>query len=215
MSSVTEKLDEIMERASRALADMDYLACEALCLQALETAREQKRFKYYARVLLPLQEARRQRRMTAAQGDVLIGIGKDGADCSAWFEEGHPGCLVITQPNKAEDARALAERARAENRFVEVLFADNQPDAAAWTLKSYEGPDVCCEIGAPTGDLAPAQWFLHATETLGDAALASVDDTLTGEARVEALEAVLRVFPDHELLHQHLADAARSVGDLN
>jgi len=220
MNSVTDKLDEIMEQASQALADMDYLACEALCVQALTEAREQKRYRYYARVLLPLQEARRQRRMIAAQGEVLLGGtaggtaggAAEGIDWDAWLAEDKPGCLALTHPNTVEDAKALAERAREQGRFVEVLFADNQPDTAKWLLRAYEGPEVSCEVDAPTESQAPSQWFLNATEKLGDAALSTVDETLTGEARVEALEARLRVFPDHELLHQHLAQAARAVG---
>ncbi len=209
MSSVTEKLDEIMEQASRALADMDYLKCEALCVQALESARGQKRYRYYARVLLPLQEARRQRRMIAAQGEVLLGGGVNGIDWMAWLEQDRPGCLALTHPNSVEDARELTEQTRRDGRFVEVLFADNPQDADRWVLRAYEGPEVSCEIKAPADGQDAAQWFLHATEKLGDAALSSVEDTLTGEARVEALQARLRVFPDHELLHQHLAQAAK------
>ena len=210
--NVTEKLDEIMERASQALADMDYLGCEALCVQALAEARDQKRYRYYARVLLPLQEARRQRRMIAAQGDVLLNGSDPKTGYESWYAGGQPGCVVLTRPNTIQDAAALEQQARDDGRFVEVLFADNEPGANPWVLRSYEGPAETCEVDAPADGQDPAQWFLHATEQLGDAALASVDDALTGEALVSELEARLRVFPDHELLHQHLANAARAVG---
>jgi len=211
MSSVTEKLDEVMEQASQALADMDYLTCEALCVQALTEAGEQKQYRYYARVLLPLQEARRQRRMIAAQGDVLLGGGDRGVDWEAWLEQGMPGCVVMTQPNTLEDAAALAERARVDSRYIEVLFADNKHNAVRWILRAYEGPDITCECDAPTAEQDAAQWFLNATEQLGDAALASVDDSLIDESLVHDIEARLRVFPDHELLHQALAQAARTI----
>lgn len=212
MSSVTEQLDGIMERASRALAEMDYLGCETLCEEALAEARAHKRYRYYARVLLPLQEARRQRRMTAAQGEVVLGSDGAGVDLKAWQENGRVGCLVLTQPNTRDEAKALATSARRANRFVEVLFADNARDAAIWTLRAYEGPSVSCEIDAPRSDQDGATWFLNATEQLGDAALASVDESLSGEALIDELATRLSVFPDHELLHQRLAEAARAVG---
>ncbi len=212
MNAVIEKLDDIMERASRSLADMDYLACEALCMEALAEARERQQFGYYARVLMPLQEARRQRRMIAAQGEVLLGSSGPGFDAESWLTKHSAGCLVLTQPHNIDDARALAERARNENRFVEVLFADNTHEAASWTLRSYDGPEVSCDVKAPAPGQSPAQWFLHATEQLGDAALRSADDSLKGEALILDLETRLRVFPDHELLHQSLAEAARSAG---
>jgi hypothetical protein len=212
MNVATDKLDGIMDRASQALADIDYLACETLCMEALAEARKAKRFGYYARVLMPLQEARRQRRMIAAQGDVQIGTAESGIDADGWLAEHQAGCIVLTHPLTAKDALALAERAHSEKKFIEVLFADNEPDAPSWTLRSYDGPDVCCDVKAPTPDQDVAQWFLLATEKLGDAALRSTDDTLKGEALILDLEARLRVFPDHELLHQRLAEAARMVG---
>jgi len=71
--ATTATLDALMEDASRALAEMDYLTCESLCLKALAAAREDGNWAYYKRILLPLQEVRRQRRMIAADGDVVLG----------------------------------------------------------------------------------------------------------------------------------------------
>jgi hypothetical protein len=212
MTTALDRLDDIMERASRALAEMDYLACESLCLEALAQARDTRRYGHYARVLLPLQEARRQRRMIAAQGEVRLGGAEPGFDADRWLTEQRAGCIVLTRPRTAKDARAFAQRARSDKRFIEVLFADNAPEKPKWTLRSYDGPEVVCEVDRPAPDQDPAQWFLHATEKLGDAALRSVDGTLRGEALILDLESRLRVFPDHELLHQRLADAARGVG---
>jgi len=216
MSTATEKLDDNMERASRALGDMDYLTCEALCLEALAEARRRRSFKYYARVLMPLQEAKRQRRMIASQGEVRLGTSDGGFDPDAWLADRQAGCIVLTRPFTAEDAKALVRGAREQKKFIEVLFADNAPDSAKWTLRSYDGPAVSCQVPAPGSGRPPAQdpaqWFLDATERLGDAALSGVDETLTGEALILDLEARLRVFPDHELLHQRLAEAARGAG---
>ena len=210
MPTTLEQLDAIMEKASRALADMDYLSCEALCLDALTEAKRADRYGYYARVLLPLQEARRQRRMIAAAGDIQLGSGP-GFEPGKWLKGRDAGCIVLTHQLTAQDALAIHQKARQNKQFFEVLFADNAQEDAQWTLRSYDGPAVRCSIDAPLPDASPSQWFIQATECLGDAALAGVDSTLTGKALVDDLEARLRVFPDHELLHQRLADAAKAV----
>lgn len=210
MPLTLEQLDAIMEKASRALADMDYLTCEALCLDALTEAKRADRYGYYARVLLPLQEARRQRRMIAAAGDIQLGSGQ-GFEPGAWLENRVAGCVVLTHPHSAGDARAIHQRVRQNKQFVEVLFADNALEESQWTLRSYDGPAVNCSIAAPLSNISASQWFIEATERLGDAALTGVDSKLTGKALVDELESRLRVFPDHELLHQCLADAAKAV----
>ena len=61
-------LNTTMEHASAALQSMDYAACEAGCLTALAMAGNARRWSDYARILLPLQESRRQRRMIAVDG---------------------------------------------------------------------------------------------------------------------------------------------------
>lgn len=211
MPMTLEELDAIMETASRALADMDYLTCESLCLLALDEARNAGRFGYYASILLPLQEARRQRRILAATGNVQLGSGDAGFDPARWLAGRSAGCIVLTHPHSAEYAMSLIETARLDKQYIEVLFADNVQDDPIWTLRSYDGPKVSCTVSAPTKENDSTQWFIDATERLGDAAIQSVDNALRGVSLVDALEARLRVFPDHELLHQRLADAARAV----
>ncbi len=230
------ELDHIMERASAALADMDYLECEARCLQALAHTRRDNQWGYYARILLPLQESRRQRRMMAAEGTVRLGSTDLPARPEEWLDRiGAAGCMVVTRPHQPEDAAALTRLARERRRHVLTLFADNPANAASWTVRTCVGPPVTITQAAPpsawcnawhAADNAlsipvsaaqqlnpsrrPTDWFLDACEALGDAAIARIDASLTGPQRVRALEAYLDAVPDHEKLHQRLADAARA-----
>ncbi len=214
MTASLEKLDGLMERASQALTGADYLACEGLCLEALAAARGARRWATYARVLLPLQEARRQRLMAAAQGDVHLGCAP-GFDPESWLDDHDAGCILLTHPHGADDALALITRARAEHKFIEVLFADTPSDNPTWELVSFEGLATSVTVDPPRPDQSLAQWFLHAAEMLGNAALDSVDSTLKGEALVLDLESRLAVFPDHELLLQRLAQAAHEASRLS
>lgn len=227
MSPADPSIDAIMETASVALARMDYLACERHCLDALQRARAAGDWAGYARVLLPLQESRRQRRMIAAEGVVRLGT-TDLTNPDTWLDQLDNGCIVVTHPHDATTARHLAATARQRNRFVEVLFADNPTSASRWVLRSFDGPPVSCEVDSPPvgwinrwltpggdGDptmKTPADWFLDAAEALGDRSLQAVDPAAADTDRITGLEQCLRVVTDHEIIHQQLAESARRLG---
>lgn len=240
MPSYTDQLQSLMEQASQALADMDYLACEDLCLQALDIARKNEDWPDYARVLLPLQESRRQRRVIAAEGTIRLGTSDLPPDLPpdpiTWLGNLQIGCVLVTHPHSAQTARQLVENARRQHLYIEVLFADNPSSASNWELTSFAGPQVRCTIAAPPaswrdrwispnqlplsdtatnggspGDsqsMQPADWFLDACESLGDAALNQVKLVLGDPRRVDDLQQCLEVVTDHEIIHQRLYDAA-------
>lgn len=231
---------QLMEQASQALVHMDYLACEKDCLTALAQTKQAGDWLLYARILLPLQECRRQRRMTAADGWVMLGC-KSAELALNTIRELGPGCLVLTHPITPEQAQDLALELYKRKLYLELLYADQTSDAASvnphWTLRAIEGPLVTATVNAPPAGwlnrvlaenepwpqlesttapakgiaLRPSDWFIAATEKLGDAALASVTAPLGTIERVNQLEACLRVVIDHEILHQRLADAARAL----
>jgi hypothetical protein len=214
-------LDQTMEQASVALAKMDYLTCEALCLDALADARRRGDWTYYGAILLPLQEARRQRRMIAAEGVVRLGtasLEKFFAD--EWLANLPAGCIVLTVPHSADDARALDARARHQRKHVEVLFAEER--GAKWLIRSFASPPVSCEVIAPTtahtqrwikaGEQpAAVDWFLDACEALGDAAMQAAGPISADAAGLAKLEACLGVVTDHEIIHQRLGALARGL----
>jgi hypothetical protein len=191
--------------------------------------------------LLPLQEARRQRRMIAAEGAVRLGTGSLPLDVGAWGDKIRAGCVVLTTPHGVAAARWLLEQARRQKRCVEVLLADGGAEDQKWEVRSYQGPGVRCELPGPgpglidrwveaeeplgvrlpgsgvsTGEtqaglLDAVGWFLRACEALGDAALAKVHQPIGDVERVQALEQCLLVVTDHEILHQELGRAVKAM----
>ena len=217
-----------MDRASAALLAMDYLTCESSCLTGLALARASADWGTYARVLLPLQESRRQRRMIAAEGRVRLGFNNESSDDAAAMDALKAGCVLLTPPYTPQFARRLHDTARQSRRMIEVLYAHRSADQRSWVLESFAGPRVTCAVPAPPTEWSdrwlqpgqttatasgktPADWFLDAAEALGDAALKTVDAPLGHERRIEQLEACLHVTDTHEVLHQRLAQAARAM----
>jgi hypothetical protein len=208
--------DNLMESASSALASMDYLTCEQLCIQALSTARQAADWAQYARILLPLQEARRQRRMIASDGEIRLGSTKLSGEPADWLAEHRACCLVLTQPHNTRVAQSLIAIARDQQLNIEILLADNTSDLAHWTLQSFAGPAITHTLPKPSGAetecwITDPHWFLYASEMLGDAAINSITALPGSIERVTQLEACLNVVTDHEILHQQLWNAAKAL----
>lgn len=237
-------LDQTMQQASTALVEMRYLEAERLCLDALDTALEREQWSYVARIVLPLQEARRQRRMIAADTAVQLGT-LELDDLQAWIEPGETrggpgGCLLVTRPCTIDDARSALRRLREQDRHAEIMFADAEveegPDFDAdelWPIVSLIDEEVSVACAAPCdawlgrplrpGDAdwhapaataeapTPADWFLDAAERLGDTAIDKASRAATPRDRFDQLQRLLDAAPDHELLHQALADTARAL----
>lgn len=213
---MTSTIDQIMESASEALARMAYLPCEQLCMQALAHARQAADWALYARILLPLQESRRQRRMTAAEGGVRLGTTKLVDEPANWLTAHPTCCIVLTRPHNAETARLLKTIAQDQQLNIEILLADNTSDAPQWNLQSFAGPAAQYSLTKPSGDqqecwTASPQWFLLASEMLGDVAIQNITAPPGTLQRVTELEACLDVVTDHEILHQQLWRAAKAL----
>jgi hypothetical protein len=178
----TDRIDEIMERASHRLTATEYAACEQLCLEALDLARQQEDFDRYARILLPLQEARRQRRQIAADAGVTVLAGPR-REPRELIETYTVGCLLLVRPPyAAEDEHELRRLAVERSLYVEALALDQD---------------------------GLRQAFEQQMEREGDAALARISRDLDPVRRVDALAEVVHRVGDHEIAHQRLAEAAR------
>ncbi len=217
------RLDAIMERASRRLVAMQYAACEWGCLEAVAVAREAGAWDYYSRIVLPLQEARRQRRMIAGEGGIGMWNGWD-----AWpprVSAGFHKCLLVGVGIDREEAGRLDAAMHLAGADVEVLklLPPRDHSGNLWGVTSVRGPAVEAEVPPPprryTGERGVAtgmeaeglRWFEAAAEALGDAAIAAVTAPLGTVARVDALEHMLDAARTHEKLHQRLAEAAAAV----
>lgn len=221
---MTTAIDDLMETASQALAQLQYARCETLCLEALAHARLANDWVMAQRVLLPLQEARRQLRQAAIDGAAQLGVKEKATPLDAVVSGWSAGVLVLTWPYTASDAAALELQLREAHRPIEVLFADNHAESESWTISTYVGPRVSVEVPAPKPDWVgrpvqvlgmkpptPAHWFMKANEALGDAAIQSITSKPGTIEYFDDMGEALSAVGDHEILHQRLADAARAL----
>jgi hypothetical protein len=213
-------VDRLMERASAALAAMRYFESERLAQQALAKAFSAGDFDRMARILLPLQEGRRQKRQLAT-------------DCGAVRVVQHmeeiagrpqPGCYLFQPPLIGADARHFRQRADAAKAPVSLLTREPTSRDGKWPIVSVGERSIRTKVDPPfavsrvegaatrddTGERVPGlAWFEAAAEALGDAAIAKIDPKLPAAWRVEDLLSALDAFPEHEKLHQRLEEACR------
>lgn len=213
-TTVARAIDETMEKASKALVETEYFEAEQLALKALRKALAARDWERLARIALPLQEARRQRRHEATDCGAVHVIKTLPTAKQALAM----GCYLLRPPLIAAEAKTL--RLIADRQRVATMILTREPTTklGKWPIVAV-GPDVSIRIqvdppeGAGTAERAEAEpsvrWLLAAQEALGDAAINKLRPQDPAAHRVEDLIDFLDAIPDHEKLHQKLADECR------
>jgi hypothetical protein len=221
------KVEAMMEQASQALVKRDYFLAERLAAGALRRAQHEGDFARMARIILPLQEARRQKRdlaidaghVTVVEGELPTGKGLV------------PGCYLVGPPRVGVDGRMLRDIADEKHIPVVVVVREPPSREGLWPIVAVGPVTVRAKVPPPAiaaskksrksakpgakeevseGTIAPSiQWFIEVCELLGDEAIAQVPATLPAAARVDALFERLEAHPNHEKLHQRLEEACR------
>jgi len=125
-----KSIDEFMDRASVALVATDYFEAEKLCLRAMSLARASNDFERMARITLPLQEARRQRRQWACDvpGCHLLGSWPEGNERIA------SGRYLLHPPLVGIDAQALRVLSYRQKVAITILVREPTTRAGKWPI---------------------------------------------------------------------------------
>lgn len=207
MPKKKQRIDELMEKVGAAMARTAYFEAERLAVKALQMSRQDADFDAMARIILPLQEARRLRTQQA------IDAGNVRVIEEPITEEMHiePGCYLIQPPLVGADARKL--RLAALQREVPVAIVCREPKTklGLWPIVAVgAGDTVRTRVKPPAKPAAPAMsWFVSAMEAIGDEAIASIDPAMEPVRRLDAAIAKLDIIPEHEKLHQFIEKLCR------
>lgn len=209
-SSKALSTTELMEEASQALGRTAYFDAEALCLKAMSRARATSDFDAMARIALPLQEARRQRRHEAIDtGRVSVlrelPLSEKGVE---------PGCFLLEPPLVGIDARGVRDLLTRRKVPALVLTREPATGKGLWPIVgvgvgSFQPVVVRVQVKPSPGGTPTSEWMLAAQELLGDAALLKVLPEWPADHRVDDVWEYLEAVPDHEKLSQAFARACR------
>jgi len=216
----TPQIDEMMDRACGHIAAAEYFDAERLALRSLLAARANLDFERMARIVLPLHEARRQKREAALDAGVVALI-RTTDDIPKPLVA---GCYLLQPPMIGRDGRSLRETLDRKRLPSSVLTREPLTRGGLWPIVGV-GPMVIRTQVAPPWPIErveksiskdddrripPADWFAAASEALGDAALAALADGDHPHYRVDDLLDFLDAHPEHEKLHQALEQACRA-----
>jgi hypothetical protein len=214
-------LDRLMERATAALLATRYFEAERLASQALHKAYRALDFERMARIVLPLQEARRQKRQAAEDAGAVFVF----SSLAALEGPASPGMYLVQPPLIGADARGWREAADAQRTPVFVLTREPMSRDGLWPVVMVGDISIRTKVAPPYpvsrvesgatrddsarfGPPAPA-WFVRAAEALGDAAIARLNPADPAAWRVEDLLLATDAHPYHEKLHQALGACCR------
>ncbi|MEM9084216.1 MAG: hypothetical protein AAGB34_11515 [Planctomycetota bacterium] len=199
-----DKVDQLMEKASQALASTNYFDAEKLSLEALLLARKHSLFERMARICLPLQESRRQKRLEAIDSGRLVRLDQQSDEPRV-----EAGCYLFEPMLVAADARDLRERADAAKVPVLAIAREPKNQMGLWPIAMIGPITVRTRVRPPANDEPDFAWMQSASEALGDQAISTLDLNRPAEHIVDQILDKLGTVPEHEKLHQQLANYCR------
>jgi len=139
------RIDSLMEQASRDLVRRKYFEVEEVCREALRKAHAIRDYDRIARILMPLQEARRQKRDLAIDsGRVVVVEAQLPTDL-----ELAAGCYLIVPPRVGVDGRALREIADQKRVPVVVIVREPTTLDGLWPVVSVGLSTVRTKVKPP------------------------------------------------------------------
>ncbi len=198
---------KVMDQASQALVQGKYFQCERLADEALHAAWAGDELDLVARITLPLQEARRQRRLAALETGRVFFCNERVPKLD---ESLQAGCYILSHPLVAADARRIALTALDLNTPV-IAFAEEPLTQLGLLPVVVIGPaTIRARISPPADDSArDTAWCLHVIEELTNQAITSLDAGRSAIRQLDDLIDRLDALPESELLHQRVAEAAQ------
>ncbi|MEM7229670.1 MAG: hypothetical protein AAF432_12735 [Planctomycetota bacterium] len=208
-TAATNKIDDLMERASQALASTQYFETERLALAALSMAHTAQDYERMARIVLPLLECRRHRYQQAFDIGTLTVLTDEEPINEEYIAE--PGCFVIVPMLVGADGRRLRAAAFAQEKPLAVICREPTTRLGLIPVVAVGGGlSIRNHVEPPDDEDAPdLAWLAEAMRAVGDAAIESLDPTMDASRRVNGLLDRIDACPDHEDLHQLLMSTCK------
>jgi hypothetical protein len=209
-----DEIQALCETGQEQLMRLAYWPAEKTLERAEELALQRQDFDALARLYMPLQEARRQRRQRCGEGAIRLHIlaagPNDPISAEKLATEFPRGQLLVAGWRDLRPATDLRRIARERELYLETFLATVSPTKSGLTIVIYplQGPDhaiVLTESQIPPetyGDVMNLWERLHAPF------LAAADAEKDLRKKIAAYRRTIQVDYACELAHQNLAAAA-------
>jgi hypothetical protein len=234
---MADTIDDYCTRGQEALLNTDYLQAERWLVRAEEAAAHAGDFDTLARLYMPLQEARRQRRQRAGEGAIHLRL-VGNCDPHLLLNAYPHGQLLVAGPGTLAPAIAVRRMAAERRLYVDVFLAaaydvngrdmvmivpdENVavPPAGAYAIDRLLRLAPPHAIVIPLNDLpditpraniSTFAFTQNIWEQLHQPALSLADQIADPQRRINAYRDVIRIDYACEFAHQRLARAARDI----
>jgi len=202
----TTSVQNLMTKAQQALTRNHWFEAERLSAKALDMARSEGDFNLMARITLPLQEARRQRMQIAFDSKKVVTLNEP---LPPDFDL-QPVCYLVQPSLVGADARRLRLLALEREVPAMVLCREPKTQLGLCPIVAIGQVTIRTRIDPPKSwDKPTLAWYIEACEELGDAAIETLDRMADSARQVDGLLERLDAMPDHEKLHQALAEVCK------
>jgi hypothetical protein len=216
------ELQSLCEQGQQQLMLMDYLAAEATLVDAEQAALELSDFDTLARLYMPLQEARRQRRQRCGEGTVHLHLVANGPDDPSidphrLIEQYPQGQLLIAGWGTIEPAVRFRQLALERRFYAETYLAAIDPASRRISIvplaEAASAGITLAENELPTephaGDFETYAKTMSIWERLHTPFLAAADAEPDPIKKMDAYRRAIAVDYACELAHQKLSAVAR------
>jgi hypothetical protein len=201
-SRTRTKLERSLAEADEALRHGRYFEAEEFCLDIVDVAAKHDHFDLVAQAVMPLLEARRQRRVAAVDTGRLFIVEGD----LPHPPDLEPGVYLLQPPRVGVDGKRLRHAAGKLHIPTLVLVREPTTQMGLIPVVALAQRTIRTQVRPYTEP--SIEWVLSAAEALGDVAIDMVDVESSPADQVELLIECIHTHPDHEKLHQRLAKAA-------
>ncbi|MEM8875965.1 MAG: hypothetical protein AAGD32_17100 [Planctomycetota bacterium] len=208
-------LQELCESGQQALMRTEYIEAEALLVEAEAIALKHEVWETLARLYMPLQEARRQRRQLCGEGiiavDLVARAEEQVFDAEVVADEIQQGQLLVAGWGTIEPSVQLREIAQRRKLYVETFLAVSYPVGAEIAVAIVPTADVTLPPVYPNEDSTWSPDALFA-KLPPHSVLMHADDLPKGrrEGNTETFAATMAVW---EKLHAPFLAAAKATPD--
>jgi hypothetical protein len=204
------QIQDLCRRGQDDLSRMEYLAAETALAEAEELAWKSRDFDALARLYLPLQESRRQRRQRCGEGtirlDVLANGPDDQPDGRHTVETVGHGQILIAGWGSIQPGIEARRAQRELGLYVDVFLAAVYPVGAGRVVAIVPGGGVAL----PPGESMPVDQLIR---RLPAHSIVMSDAALPKGAKGGTAETYAWVMATWERLHAPFLAAAQATGD--
>ena len=121
------------------------------------------------------------------------------------------GRYLVEPPLVGADARRLVQSGRDNQVAIAVVCREPLTRSGLVPIVAIApGTTIRVQIDPPSNEKKPTTaWFKNAMESIGDAALDTIDPTKAVDRRIDAILGTIDAIPDHEALYDALSETCR------